>query len=218
MSGAIEREAEALPEALPAGERVLWRGSPAWWPLACRAFHVRKVAIYFLILAGWRMLSMAADGASVAAIVTAGIWVLPISLFALGLLLLLAYLSSRTTVYTITSRRLVMRIGIALPITLNIPYSKIAAAAVTTDRAGVGDIPVAVGGKDRIAYMVLWPHARPWRLARPEPMLRAVPNALSVAKVLSDALGGFSVARGTASAVNLRPEVAVSAPLNHVAA
>jgi hypothetical protein len=179
---------EPLPEALPAGERLLWQGSPAWWPLARRAFHIRKVAIYFLALAAWRMISAGADGGSLIGVVTAGAWVLPVGIGSLGLLALLAYCSSRTTVYTITSRRLVMRVGIALPITLNIPFARIGSAAVTVDRAGNGDIPVAISGKDRIAYAVLWPHARPWRFARPEPMLRAVPQAERVARILSGAL------------------------------
>jgi hypothetical protein len=29
----------------------------------------------------------------------------------------------------------------------------------------------------RIAYLHLWPHARPWQLKRPQPLLRALPDA-----------------------------------------
>ena len=67
-----------------------------------------------------------------------------------------------------------MRIGIALPMTLNLPFahrSRRPGCRLHAD--GSGDIAAALAGGDRIAYLHLWPHARPWQLARPEPMLRA---------------------------------------------
>ena len=53
-----------LPEPLPAGESVLWQGRPEWRGLALRAFHVRMVAIYFALLAVWRVASGLMDGES----------------------------------------------------------------------------------------------------------------------------------------------------------
>ena len=44
-----------LPAPLPAGETLLWQGSPAWWPLARSAFHFDKIAIYFGLMIAWRM-------------------------------------------------------------------------------------------------------------------------------------------------------------------
>ena len=41
---------------------------------------------------------------------------------------------------------------------------------------------------DHIAYVHLWPHARPWHVRRTQPMLRALPDARLVASVLSAAL------------------------------
>ena len=38
-----------------------------------------------------------------------------------------------------------------------------------------------------LGYALLWPHARPWRLSQPEPMLRAVPEAQDVAAILAEA-------------------------------
>ena len=51
-----------LPEPLPPGETVLWQGSPDWLLLARRAFHVRKVAVYFGLLLAWRVAGTLADG------------------------------------------------------------------------------------------------------------------------------------------------------------
>ena len=39
-----------LPEPLPAGERVLWQGSPQWRVMARRTFHVRKLTLYFGVI------------------------------------------------------------------------------------------------------------------------------------------------------------------------
>ena len=57
---------------------------------------------------------------------------------------------------------------------------------------------------DRIAYVHLWPHARPWHLRRTEPMLRALPQARAVATILSGALADAAgVARPAVTAPTL---------------
>jgi hypothetical protein len=95
---------------------------------------------------------------------------------------------ARTTVYAITDRRVVMKVGIALPTTINIPLATIASAAMRPGRDGGGDISVALTGDVRVAYLLLWPHARPWRLAKPEPTLRGIDDVASVGRLLKDAL------------------------------
>ncbi len=70
-----------------------------------------------------------------------------------------------------------MRIGIVLTLTLNLPFRVIESAGLRTYADGTGDIPLSLAGKEKIAIIHLWPHARPWRFARPEPMLRAIPDA-----------------------------------------
>jgi len=44
-----------------------------------------------------------------------------------------------------------------------------------------------IATEDKIAYFHLWPHARPWRLAKPEPMMRCIPEANQVAALLTEA-------------------------------
>ena len=51
-----------LPAHLPQGERLLWQGAPSWRSLAIRAFHVRKVAIYFGLFGLWQIGSALASG------------------------------------------------------------------------------------------------------------------------------------------------------------
>ncbi len=177
-----------LPERLPPGERILWQGSPEVRSLARRAFHVRKLALYFAVLLAWRVASGLIAGKSLATVAVSGIWFVPLALVAVGLPALFAWLYARTTVYTITNRRVVMRFGVALPMSLNLPFRTVAAAGLRTYADGTGDIPLMLRGSDRIAYLHLWPNARPWRVTHPEPMLRGVPEAGKVAEVLADAL------------------------------
>jgi hypothetical protein len=181
-----------LPEPLPAGERVIWQGKPEWRALALHAFHARKIAIYFGILAAWRVMSAFVDGDVATSAAISTLWLLLLGCAAVGVLTLMAWLTSRATTYTITSRRVLIQFGVALPMTLNIPFRVIGTAALRTYTDGTGDIPVAITGGDRIAYLVLWPHVRPWRAARAEPMLRAVPAAKQVAELLAGALGAAS--------------------------
>lgn len=177
-----------LPEPLPPGETILWQGTPDWRVLARTAFHTRKIAIYFGVLALWRVAEDLYEGDPIGTVLTSAAGLVPAALLAVAIVSGLAFLSARATVYTITTRRVVMRFGVALPLTVNVPYRIVVSAGLQVHRDGTGDIPLAVAGQDRIAYLALWPHARPWRVARPEPMLRAVPEAARVADILAQAL------------------------------
>lgn len=182
-----------LPEELPVGERLLWQGSPDWRGLAVDAFHARKVAWYFAALAVWRFVSSSYDGAPLAEAVAYAAWILPIGAAGVALLVALAYLSARTTIYTVTSKRLVMRIGIALQMTVNVPYRVVESAGLKLRANGVGDLALKLEPGKRAAYLVLWPHVRRWRFTRPEPSLRSIPNARRVADLLSEALAATSL-------------------------
>jgi len=187
---AQEHEFEAargLPEMLPAGEQVLWQGSPGWQQLARRAFHVRKLVVYFAGLVALRLVLMLADGATVAAMAVSALWMVLLAATALGLLSFTAWLAAKSAIYTVTNKRVVMRIGIVLTLTFNIPFRRIAAAGLHVNADGSGDLPLQLAGEDSIAYLHLWPHVRPWRVARPEPMLRCVPQAAQVAQMLAEA-------------------------------
>jgi hypothetical protein len=141
------------------------------------------------------------DGAAPAAAATTLALLATLGACAAGLFALYAWLIARTTVYTITNRRLVMRFGIALPITVNVPFSRIQSAAVKCLKDGSGDIPLTLDDSHRVSYVVLWPHIRPWKFRRPEPMLRGLPNAMPVADILADAAGSAASARPVAGIV-----------------
>ncbi|HRD98986.1 MAG TPA: photosynthetic complex putative assembly protein PuhB [Rubrivivax sp.] len=197
-----------LPETLPADEKLLWQGGPDWRMLARNAFHLRKLAVYFAAMVLLRAAFVYSDTGSVLAAVRSSMGPLALAGVALGLVALMAWLSARSTVYTLTDRRVVMRIGIVLTLTFNIPYRRVAAAGLHLDAHGTGDLPLSLQPPDHIAYLHLWPHARPWRLARPEPMLRSVANAAQVAQLLTQAWSQATglAAEPRAASLPARPE------------
>jgi hypothetical protein len=175
-----------LPERLPAGETMLWQGSPSIWALATQVFHIRVVGAYFTALALWAGVSALAQGKSLAA---HGLgWLVLAGLAGVSLLALFAWLYQRSTIYSITNKRVVLRIGVAVPKAINIPYAIVKEAKVQRRTDGSGDIALALTGKDRIAYAHLWPHVRPWGLSDAEPALRCLADVQAVARVLAQAL------------------------------
>jgi hypothetical protein len=189
-----------LPEPLPASERILWQASPQWRGVALRVFHVRKLALYFALILALRGVLLVSDGTPVGDAVIDLLWLAPVPLFALAILASLAWMTSRTTVYTLTDKRLVMRIGIVLTLTFNLPLRTLRNADLRLERDGSGDIAVLLPASDHIGYLNLWPHARPWRMKHPEPMLRSVPDAAAVARLLVEAWSAATGAAATGSA------------------
>jgi hypothetical protein len=169
-----------LPGELPKGERILWQGAPDWKRLALTAFHVRGVAAYFALIGLWAVIAGASATGLLATAAAAGAGI--------GVLCLLSWLSARSTVYTLTNRRIVMRIGIALPTCINIPLKIVGTAGFKLHADGTADMPLELTGPTRLGWMMLWPHARPWKLSTPQPMLRAVPEGERIASLVARAL------------------------------
>ncbi len=185
-----------LPERLPAGETLLWQGAPSWRALARRAFHLRGVAVYFLALIAWYLVSLVTDASSVPAPEMSLVPLAVSVVLASALILGFSWLIARTTVYTITSRRVVMRFGIALPMTWNIPFARISNVDLKLYPDGAGELILTPMADDKFSFLVMWPHVKPWRITRPSPSLRCVADAACVARLLAEALvaGGHGVA------------------------
>lgn len=182
-----------LPEALPPGERVLWQGRPSSLQLARDALKARWVLGWFALLGAWRGGAALADAPPSEALRVAGLYLATGALAAL-LLLGCAALMARATCYTITNRRVAMRIGAALTLHAQIPFSRIGSADVSLNRNGTGTIAIDPIGASPLSYAVLWPHCRPWRAKRPQPALRSIPRAGAVADLLAEAATGGLVA------------------------
>jgi hypothetical protein len=175
-----------LPAALPKGERILWQGRPRTLTLAREALRLNWVAGYFVLLALWKFAG-AASAAGVGRGLATAIPFLLLGVIACMIVVAIAWAQARGTVYTLTTARVVMRIGAALQVTYNLPFRQIAAAGLDLRRGGTGTIALRPADGTRLAYLALWPHARPWHLRHPEPALRCIPDAERVATLLAEA-------------------------------
>lgn len=177
---------KGLPETPPEGEVVLWQGRPNTWRLAVESLNIYWVAGYFVVFFAWRAI-VAGGTVPVAEAIRIGSPFLVMGAITCALLLLIAWVQARATVYTITNRRVAMRIGAALTITLNLPYRWIGAANLDLRQGGTGSIALSLTGDTRLSYLNTWPHVRPWRMKRTEPALRCIPDAERVARILAEA-------------------------------
>lgn len=206
---AAEHEFEAshgLPAALPKGERIIWQGSPDVKSLTQHAFHVPKLAAYFALLLVLRGALAIADGVGFAEALRSVAILAPLAVIGVALVALIAWLVARSAVYTLTNRRVVMRVGIVLNITFNLPLKTIGSAGLKLHSDGTGDIPLTLTTDDNIAYPHLWPHVRPWQLKRTQPMLRCVPHAARVGQLLVEAAAIENPALSRSTPVNNLPQ------------
>ena len=176
-----------LPEALPEGETLLWQGAPSWKDLCVDLFKIRALGIYFALMVVARMGAVASDGSDITTILMSGVYLLPFIAMALAGLVWLAWMTAQNALYTITSHRIVMRIGIALTLTFNLPLKRIVSADLVARANGSGDIVLTFGPDDKIAWVHLWPHAKSWKIGHPKPVLRCVQDVKATGKILTDA-------------------------------
>jgi hypothetical protein len=174
-------------------ETVLWKGRPSRSLLARTAFHTHSLGLYMAALVVIAM----AIGNTNAAVVAA---VLGVAL--LALLNLLAWLSARSTLYILTDTRLILRIGMAIETRINIPLKQVKAAHFRPRGADHGDIALELSGDRLLGVVLLWPHVRPWHYSQPQPMLRAVPEAAALARLIADTRASFGAIERNLTAIN----------------
>lgn len=175
-----------LPEELPEDEHILWQGAPNPRALAREAWGIRWVMGYFVLLAVWRIW-VSATQVSLTQSMAHGIPFVIIGGIACAIIYGIAYMQAKSTVYTLTNKRVGMRIGAALTMTLNLPYTWIGTAKLDTKPAGTGTLAFELIGETRLSYLMTWPHVRPWRINRTQPALRCIPHAAKVAEIFAEA-------------------------------
>mmetsp|Transcript_74815 Transcript_74815/g.103972 ORF Transcript_74815/g.103972 Transcript_74815/m.103972 type:complete len:231 (-) Transcript_74815:16-708(-) len=203
MSGDFDFEpVRGLPAGLPKEERILWQGAPDWWAFAKSALHVRGLAIYFVLLMAWRFGVDLSEGGTLATGLIAAAWVIPMVVIVMGLAFGYALMVSRTTVYSITNERVVFRKGVAFTITATIPFKLIRSADLAVERDGTGIVALEVEQGQRVSWLLFWPHVRPWRMNDPHPAFRAVPEAETVAGILTEALSAHAATEVSTAAAD----------------
>ena len=202
--------APGLPEPLPKGEELLWQGKPNAWRLAVESLFLKWVIGYFAVLVVWRVVSALADHSAGIAFGSAVPLIL-LGAAASGLLYGFCWLQARQAIYTITTARVILKVGAALQVTLQMPFSKIENIAMDLRKGGTGTIAFepAKDGGSQLSYLVLWPHVRPWHARVPHPAFRCIPRAQEVAEILADAAEGQLAQPKIARA----PAAAAAAPI-----
>jgi hypothetical protein len=176
-----------LPKPLPPGEDLLWQGSPDPAALAREAFKANWILGYLLVIAVWRA-SMAFQDGGFGQSVAVFLPYLVLALVGYGVIRLLARVVARAAIYSITSNRVILRIGAALQVTWTVPFTKIASASLATrPMTGTGTIALDLVEGQHISYLALWPHLRPGFGHGVQPAFRCIPDAAQVARILSDA-------------------------------
>ena len=203
-----------LPGPLPDGEQILWHGQPGRAALARYLFRWPWLTGYFALFALLPIAATARAGASFAQIAFSPLLLLPVALPIAGLVLLFAWLMSRTSTYVITDRRVVFQVGVAFTRTINIPLTLVTDVSSRERKHGI-DIALTLRRPNKIAWLALWPHARSTKFSAPVPMLRALPPASPAASILAGAVR--RVAAGTARPPRVEsPAIGISARPQHV--
>lgn len=177
-----------LPGPLPEGETIVWQGGPRAAGLLVHAFHARFVAGYFAIVAAWSATKVTAAGGDMTAIAAKVLGLALAGGAAVGILWLIAFAMARAAVFTITSHRVMIRHGVAIPKFINIPFSQVSAVG-KADRGSHVDIAIELAATGA-PYIHLWPFARPMRVNQPVPLLRGLSrtDAAIACAAISDAM------------------------------
>ena len=176
MSDAIGVRISGIDEPLPPGERVLWHGAPGRASLSREAYHARKIVVYFAVLLVLAAVFAAGDPAPGHSLFVSALFVRHLGG---GHGVRAAARHAHGAQHRLRDHRSAHR---AEDRRRAAGGDQRAAAPDRVRRGGAaarrrrGDIALHLASDVRVAYLVLWPHARPWRL-QPAGALRALANA-----------------------------------------
>ena len=165
---------EGLPDFLPEGETMVWQGRPTVAAMARRVFFIPHLALYFGLLIAGHTVYRLMEGVSAAQVMGTFVWQAGLAATVLVLLAWLARSYAASVMYTLTSERLVIRSGVALPMMVNIPIEQITAADMRVYRDGTGDIVLTPVADRKLHWVLLWPNVSAWYSRPIRPLLRGL--------------------------------------------
>ena len=192
VRGAAPLNDANLAESLPEDESLIWQGRPEPKAIALRAMYLWYVVAYLLVLVLLRTGFLVMSDAPMSEWSALLAWQLLASLFIVGIILGLAVLYGRSTVYTLTNRRLILRTGAAVPIHVNFPLEQIASADLKVFSDGTGDIALKLENSDKLYWLLLWPNVRSWWVRPLQPLLRGLRDFELAASALASAASAQS--------------------------
>jgi hypothetical protein len=200
-----------LPAKLPKGERIVWQGAPDVRVVMQRLLRSGWIAAYFIIAAIWSI-ALSVHYGEAAGMLAARLTLIILGAAAVfGLMALYARGVAKTSLYTITNKRVIMRIGVALSATFNLPYTQILGADFREGKNGAGDIALTLKSGHGLSGAVFFPHQRGglWRKLSPQLIClkdcRAVASMLAVQMQAHAALSVDQTAGGDVALGELYP-------------
>ena len=174
-------------ENLPADEVLIWQGRPEANAIAIRAMYLWYVVAYLFGLVVLRTGYLVMGDAPISEWSALLAWQSLASLFIVGVIVGLSVLYGKTTIYSLTNRRLILRTGAAVPIHVNFPLEQIASADLKVFSDGTGDIALKLENSDKLYWLLLWPNVRSWWVRPLQPLLRGLRDFELAASTLASA-------------------------------
>jgi hypothetical protein len=181
-----------LPGRLPDGEFIVWQGQPAFKIVMTRLLRARWIAFYFAIAALWSV--------AVGLNNSEGAWQLlgRISFIGVGAIVIFSLMAlyaravAKTSLYTLTNKRVVMRVGIALSASFNLPFKQISGADFRAGKDGAGDVALTLKSGHGLSGSVFFPHQRGGLWRKLSPQMICLPDAKTLAENLAVQLRAYA--------------------------
>ena len=170
-------------DAIPEGERILWKGKPSFWGFSWYFFGLKLLAFYLIILSVVFAARLTVTDFFTAFVVD----FLPFLLSGIltsCILMALAKIQSQSSVYIITENRVIIKSGAALSFLISMPFKKIKAVNLQKRKGSLGTISFELNSGKRVPYISCWPSVRPWRFKKTEPAFSCIENVDEVATIL----------------------------------
>ncbi len=171
---------------IPKDEEILWNGRPDLRRFCLSALGLRYIAVYLIVITG--VIFFNNFGNFSLAVFLEKMFPYILSCFiAVILLVVIGASQVMPTVYVITSKRIIIKSGLALIFMLNVPFDKISNIDKQVLKDGCGNISFKLISNKRVPFFASWPSVRPWHFNNPEPTFRCIADVDVVAFKLAKA-------------------------------
>jgi Bacterial PH domain len=194
-TGGPEHEIEpvpGLPGRLPDGEYIVWQGQPDFKTVMTRLLRARWIAAYFAIAALWSLAVGINSSEGAWQLLGRVTFIAVAGLILFGLMALYARAVAKTSLYTLTNQRVVMRVGIAISASFNLPFKQIAGADFRAGNDGSGDVALALKSGHGLSGSVFFPHQRGGLWRKLSPQMICLADAKAVAEKLAQQLRAYA--------------------------
>mgnify|MGYP001213734411 CR=1 FL=1 len=171
---------------IPEDENVIWHGRPDLRRFSISALGLRYLILYLLVVSLTTFFSNYGNLSLSIFLQMMFPYVICCCLAAI-IMVMIGISQVIPTVYVITSKRIIIKSGLALIFMLNVPFDKVANIDKKVFNDGCGDISFKLIGNKRIPFFAGWPSVRPWYFNNPEPTFRCISDVDVVSFKLANA-------------------------------